>query len=177
MREIIAKKYVQALSDTFDGKSLENVAKVINSLAKAISDEKVAVIINAPEVSKEKKSEILLKSVKNVKSKELNNFLKLIVENGRIELIPDIANELNKIISKKKKSYKGIVYSDSDIDSKVLGDLEKGLGKKFDSKISLSFNKGDFDGIKVDVEDLGIEISFSKSRINNQIVEHILKAI
>jgi F-type H+-transporting ATPase subunit delta len=119
----------------------------------------------------------VLDSGNYVKSKELNNFLKLIVENGRIELIPDIANELNKIISKKKKSYKGIVYSDSDIDSKVLGDLEKGLGKKFDSKISLSFNKGDFDGIKVDVEDLGIEISFSKSRINNQIVEHILKAI
>ena len=32
-------------------------------------------------------------------------------------------------------------------------------------------------GIKVEVEDLGIEINFSKSRLNMQLVEHILKAI
>ena len=60
---------------------------------------------------------------------------------------------------------------------KVLKELGDGLGKKFDSKITLSYIKSNFDGIRVDVEDLGIEISFSKSRINKQIVEHILKAI
>jgi len=37
--------------------------------------------------------------------------------------------------------------------------------------------KYDFDGIKVDVDGLGVEISFSRSRISDQIVDHILKAI
>jgi F-type H+-transporting ATPase subunit delta len=69
------------------------------------------------------------------------------------------------------------VYSDSDIDSKVIEDLGNGLGSRFDSKISLKFVKDNFKGIKVDVEDLGVEISFSKSRINDQMIEHIIKAI
>jgi F-type H+-transporting ATPase subunit delta len=56
-------------------------------------------------------------------------------------------------------------------------ELSDGLSKKFDSKISLSYVKDDFNGIKVDVQDLGIEINFSKSRINSQMIEHIVKAI
>ena len=56
-------------------------------------------------------------------------------------------------------------------------ELSSGLSKKFDSTISLSYVKTDFDGIKVDVVDLGIEIDFSKTRINSQIIEHIVKAI
>ena len=56
-------------------------------------------------------------------------------------------------------------------------DLSNGLSKKFDSSISLSFVKNDFNGIKVGIEDLGVEINFSKSRINSQMIEHIVKAI
>jgi F-type H+-transporting ATPase subunit delta len=37
--------------------------------------------------------------------------------------------------------------------------------------------KNDFNGIKVAVEGLGIEINFSKDRIDSQIIEHIIKAI
>jgi F-type H+-transporting ATPase subunit delta len=75
------------------------------------------------------------------------------------------------------KTYSGFVYSDSKIDDKVIKGLSAGLSKKFDSTISLQFVKNNFNGIKVDVEDLGIEIDFSKLRINSQIIEHIIKAI
>ena len=60
---------------------------------------------------------------------------------------------------------------------KLIEDLSAGLSKKFDSKISLHAVKNDFNGIKVDVEGLGIEINFSKDRIDSQIIEHIIKAI
>jgi len=75
------------------------------------------------------------------------------------------------------KTYAGVVYSDSSIDVKLIDDLSAGLSKKFNSTISLSSVKNDFNGIKVDVEDLGIEINFSKDRIDSQIIEHIIKAI
>ena len=67
--------------------------------------------------------------------------------------------------------------STGEIDAKVMQELSKGLSKKFDLNISLEFVKNDFNGIKVDVEDLGIEINFSKTRINSQMIEHIVKAI
>ena len=88
-----------------------------------------------------------------------------------------MAEEMRKDVANTTKTYEGIVYSDSDIDAKVVQDLSDGLSKRFDSKITLEFIKNDFDGIKVDVEDLGVEINFSKTRIDSQIIEHIVKAI
>ncbi len=177
MNELIAKKYVQGLYKSLDAKSLKNAAEVLSTLAKVLNEESIAVVINAPEVTAEQKSDILISAVKGAKSKELENFIQLLVENKRVELIGDIAEVLKKLIANKERKFSGLVYSDSKIDAKVLKELGDGLGKKFDSKITLSYMKSDFDGIKVDVEDLGVEISFSKSRINKQIVEHILKAI
>jgi F-type H+-transporting ATPase subunit delta len=121
--------------------------------------------------------EILLEAVKSANSKQINNLIRLLVEKNRIGIIPALAEGLRKNLTASTKIYKGNVYSDSIIDNKVIQDLSAGLSKKFDSKISLEFIKNDFNGIKVDVEDLGIEIDFSKSRINSQIIEHIVKAI
>jgi F-type H+-transporting ATPase subunit delta len=128
-------------------------------------------------VSKEQKLEILLAAVKPAKSEIINTLIKLLVEKNRTSIIPALAEGMRKDMADTNKTYSGVVYSDSDIDAKVIQDLTSGLSKKFDSNISLDFIKDDFNGIKVDVEDLGIEINFSKTRINNQIIEHIVKAI
>ena len=177
MNELIAKKYVKALTKAFDLEALKNVAEIMDALAQTLADEKVKTVMDAPEVSKEQKAEILLSAIAGAGSKEVENFIRVLALKDRITLMGEIAEVLRKHIADQNKSYSGVVYSDSEIDEKVLGELGAGLGKKFDSTISLGFEKSDFDGIRVDVEDLGIEISFSKSRINNQIVEHILKAI
>jgi len=177
MNELIAKKYVQGLYKALDAKSLEAAAEALEALSEALTKDNVAMILNAPDVTKEQKTDILTSAIKDAKSKELENLIKLLVENKRIELISEIAVVLRKLIANEQRKFSGLVYSDSDIDSKVLEELGNGLGKKFNSTITLSYVKSDFDGIRVDVEDLGVEISFSKSRINKQIVEHILKAI
>ena len=177
INEIVAKKYANALAKEFDLDTLENVAELLSALAEALSDKTIAAVVNSPEISKEKREEVLLAAVANVGSKQIENFIKLLVEHNRVALIGDIAAVLKSYIADQKKEYTGVVYSDSDIDEKVLGELSAGLGKKFDSKIDLTFVKNDFDGIKVDVDGLGVEISFSRSRISDQIVDHILKAI
>ncbi|NPA66566.1 MAG: F0F1 ATP synthase subunit delta [Epsilonproteobacteria bacterium] len=177
MKELIAKKYVQALYKSLDTNSLENASEFFTALASVVSEPSVAKVLNAPQVSKEQRVEILLSAVEKTDSKEIQNIIKLIVENGRISVIPEIAVVLNKVIATTKREYNGVVYSDSEVSQEVLNELGQGLGKRFDASITLQYQKEDFDGIKVDVEDLGIEISFSKTRINKQIVEHILKAI
>lgn len=177
MEELIAKRYLKALKTGADAKSMQNLSLIFSILAESFNNEKFIQIINNPDVSKNKKSEILLAAVKTAKSKDVDNLIKLLAEHNRISIIPALAEVMRKDIAITDKKYSGIVYSDTDIDAKVINDLSSGLGKKFDSKISLGFVKNNFNGIKVEVEDLGIEISFSKTRINNQIVEHIIKAI
>ena len=177
MEELIAKRYIKAVRNASNEESMENIATIFSALAESFKDDKFAEIINSPIVSKSQKSEILLEAVKPANSKEVNNLIKLLIENNRLNIIPAVAEEMRKDLAVSSKTYTGIVYSDSDIDEKVINDLSSGLSKKFDSKILLEYIKNDFDGIKVDVEDLGVEINFSKSRINSQIIEHIVKAI
>jgi len=177
MEELIAKRYIKAIKSSSDIESMQNMTIVFAALAESFSDEKFNQIMNNPDVSADQKSEILLAAVKSADSKEINNLIKLLAEHNRINIIPAIAEVMRKDVAATSKNYSGVIYSDSDIDTKVLDDLSAGLGKKFDSKISLEFVKNDFNGIKVDVADLGVEINFSKSRINSQMIEHIIKAI
>ena len=177
MEELIAKRYIKAIKGSSDATSMENMLTIFSTLAQSFKDDKFVQIIDSPNVSKDKKLEILLEAVKSANSKQINNLIKLLVEKNRIGIIPALAEGIRKDLTASTKTYKGLVYSDSNIDEKVMQDLSSGLSKKFDSKISLDFIKNDFNGIKVDVEDLGIEIDFSKDRIDSQIIEHIIKAI
>ncbi|MDQ7062485.1 MAG: F0F1 ATP synthase subunit delta [Sulfurimonas sp.] len=177
MEELIAKKYIKAMNDGSDLASIQNMEEVFSTLADSFKNKKFVQIIDNPNVSAKDKLEILLEAVASVKSTRINNLIRLLVENKRINIIPAISQELRKNIASSTKTYEGQVYSNSMIDAKTMKELSSGLSKKFDSTITLAFVEDDFNGIKVDVEDLGIEINFSKTRINSQFIEHIVKAI
>jgi F-type H+-transporting ATPase subunit delta len=177
MEELIAKRYIDALKQTMDAGSMEAVASVFDGLAASFEDAKFDQIMNSSDVSAQDREALLLDAVKAANSEQVNNLVKLLVEKGRVNVIPAMATELKKEIARTNKSYTGVVYSDSDIDANTMEGLAAGLGKRVDAQIALDFVKTDFDGIKVEVADLGIEINFSKSRLNKQLVEFISKAI
>jgi len=177
MEELIAKRYIKAMRQSTDSSEFESMSEVLNGLATAFDSDKFISIISNPDVSSEDKREILINSVKSAGNSKIENFLSLLVENGRIDVIPAIAQEMTKEIAREKNSFVGKVYSDSDIDANAIDGLSSGLSKKVGSNIALEFIKSDYDGVKVEVEDLGIEIDFSKNRLNSQMINHILKAI
>ena len=177
MVDLVAKRYIRALKQNMGVKSLKAISDIFSEIALSFKDEKFTNIINNPGVKAVEKSKILLDAVASAKSDELNNLIKLLSEHNRLSIIPTLAVEMKKDLAQTNKSYTGVVYSNSDMTAKVIKELGAGLGAKYDSKITLEFVKSDFNGIKVDVEDLGIEINFSKTRINNQIIDHIVKAI
>ena len=177
MEELIAKRYIKALKTSSDVESMSNITTVFSALAESFKDAKFIQVINNPNVQPAQKQEILLESVKSAKSNQIDNLIKLLVENKRINIIPAIAVELIKDVANSTKTYDGVISSNSDIDAKVVAELSGGLSKKFDSNITLTSIKNDFNGIKVEVEGLGIEINFSKDRIDSQLIEHIIKAI
>jgi F-type H+-transporting ATPase subunit delta len=177
MEELIAKRYIKAIKNSSDVATLEIMSEIFSVLAESFKNDKFVQIIDSPDVSLDQKLNILLDAVKSAESKEVENLIKLLVENNRLNIIPAIAEVMRKDLANTNKTYAGVVYSDSDIDDKIMQDLGNGLSEKFNSSISLSFIKNDFNGIKVGIEDLGVEINFSKTRINSQMIEHIVKAI
>ncbi|NOQ30962.1 MAG: F0F1 ATP synthase subunit delta [Helicobacteraceae bacterium] len=177
MEEVIAQRYIKALRETMDTSSIENVSILFNALAVEFQNESFLNIMENPYVESTTKESILLDAVKSASSDKLNNFISLLVENSRIGIIPAISTELSKAISYQNNSFVGKVLSDSTIDDATLKSLSEGISKKMSAEIKLEFFNSDFNGIKVEVDDLGIEVSLSKSRISDQLVEHILKAI
>jgi len=53
--------------------------------------------------------------------------------------------------------------------------LESSLKSYTGSTIKLTHKKSDLDGIKVTVDDLGIEVNFSKERVKEQLIDFITR--
>ncbi len=177
MAGLIAKRYVKALAATLDQASLANAKTLFEALAAAFGTKAFTDLINDPEIGTEKKVAFLLSVVESAGSPEVNNLIRLLAEHRRLPIIPAIAEELRLMLAATEKTYEGKVYSSDAVAPETLAALGSDLGKKMDATITLTYVASDYDGIKVEVEDLGVEVGLSKSRINAQLVEHILKAI
>ena len=175
--EAVAQRYVKALASIMDAEALSNTKTLFDALAAAFDDEAFAALINDPQISAAKKEALLLAVVEGAQSSAVNNLIKLLVEKGRLSIIPAIAEVLRLTLAGVSRTYEGKVYSNTAVDASTMAALSSDLGKKMDATITLAFVETDYDGIKVEVEDLGVEVSLSKSRMNAQLIEHILKAI
>lgn len=175
--ELIAKRYIKPLMESCDQESLDNLAELLVSVAKAYDDQKFMAIMNSNDIKASVKCQLILDMVAPANSLMVNNLVKLLAENGRLPLIPVLASELKRSIASSKRTYKGRIYSNSVVDQASVNLIARDLGTKTGSTIALDYVASDFDGIRVEVDDLNVEINFSKSRLNAQLVEHILKAI
>ena len=176
MNEVVAKKYVKAiLSDAKPGELSAFIENLVE-LAAAFGSEKFKSIISLPTLKAVKKVEFILSLVKNSDAK-FANFIKLLGANKRLELIPAILNEMKIEQSLLENTYRGEVVGNFDLSAEQLKALEENFSKKFDSKIKLDGSKSDYNGVKVELDDLGVEVNFSIDRLKSQMSEYILKAI
>ncbi len=176
MSSLIAKKYVNALMKSCNDLEINSVEKSINEISNAFSSVKFNNIILSPDLSSEKKEEFLLSLVDNGEVKS-SNFIKLLAVNNRLDLIPSISKELKYQISIKNNSYEGEIISNFEISQEQIAKLEDNFSKKFSAQIKLNSIVSDYPGVKIQLDDLGVEVSFSLDRLKSQMVEHILKAV
>jgi len=177
MKQLIAKRYVKALLSALDEKGIEAAAKKLSAIAEAFNDKKFSEIIVSPEVKKDKREALILDIIGKDSDKKLVNFIKTLSIHNRFSLIPEIATLMQKELQKRANRYEGIVESMNEVDKTDLKELEKALSKYVDATIVLQPVKSDYNGIKVVVEDLGIEATYSKDRIASDMINHILKAL
>jgi F-type H+-transporting ATPase subunit delta len=177
MEDLIAQRYVKALLESAaDNKKLEYVES-LNLLNQAFSNSSVGTLLESPIVSNENKLNMVLDALgKNIDG-NMSNFIKVLADNKRLSLIPNITAMINKQMQKEKNEYKGVVVSKEALSDVSIASLEETLAKYTGSKIELTQQNGDVDGMKVSVEDLGIEVSFSKDRVKQQLIEFIKKSL
>ncbi|RRS31905.1 MAG: ATP synthase subunit delta [Epsilonproteobacteria bacterium (ex Lamellibrachia satsuma)] len=175
MEELIAKRYAKALSSV--SKDVASIAEVLNVLSAAISTEEVRIALTSPIITSEKKTEMILSTLGDKADATLVNFIKILGENKRLDLIPAITKVLNADLQKESNQYEGVLKSKETLGKDELSKLEKTLKKYTGSKIKLTQEKTDLDGLRVSVDDLGIEVNFSKERVKEQLIGFIKKSL
>ncbi|WP_333803390.1 F0F1 ATP synthase subunit delta [Sulfurospirillum sp.] len=176
MSGAIAKKYVNALMSGCDDGELAEVYGLLLQVVEAFKLEKFNNIVLSPDVSSKAKEELVLSLVEN-KNMKFQNFIRLLSNNDRLKLIPIVIKELKYQLSLKNNTFEGSVSTNFKMSQAQISMLEENFSKKFNAKIKLNVNENSYPGIKVELDDLGVEVSFSVERLKAQMTEHILKAI
>jgi len=176
MSILIAKKYVKAIVQGSKVDDLSLINTQLKEIALAYGDKKFNEIITSIDVETSKKVDLINSFTKDA-SNSLVNLIKLLAQNKRLNIIPNISSELNKEVSVITNSFTGVVYSSEALSDQYMSTIQENFAKKFNVELSLVNDVCDYDGIKVDIDGLGVEISFAKDRFKLDMINHILKAV
>ncbi|MCB4743086.1 MAG: F0F1 ATP synthase subunit delta [Sulfurovum sp.] len=175
MEELIAKRYVTALTSA--SKNITSITKILNVLTEVISNDEVMTILKSPIILTEKKTEMILSAIGDGADVTLTNFIKILGENKRLDLIPAITTVLNKELQKSSNKYEGVIKSAKRLSKEDLSKLEEILENYSGAKIKLKQQKDLPDSLRILVDDLGIEVNFSKQRVKEQLIDFIKKSL
>ncbi|MFG5101009.1 F0F1 ATP synthase subunit delta [Campylobacter lari] len=173
MEKVIAKTYAKAILERND---FEDFYSNLLELSSAFASNKFIDILNSYEIKQDEKLELIL-SLLNNPSDAFKNFINLIVDNKREMLIPEITKELSEQKASKENTFLGQVYSKEKLSEEEIKNLEEKLSLKFNAKIRLNSKISDNDSVKISLDGLGYEISFSMQSLKAKMNEYILKAI
>ncbi len=177
MEELIANRYVNALVEITSSEQRAGFSSVLSAISTLFDDAKVAESLTSPLIKAEQKTAFVLDGLGKDCDVKLQNFIKIIGENGRLDLLPAIARKLEQAIQKENNQYNGIILSSNRLEDSEIAELEASLKTYTGSDVKLTQQESTLDGIKVSVEDLGIEVNFSKQRVKEQLIDFITKSL
>lgn len=173
---IIAKRYAAALSKTAGGTELDKMTSLVGGLTALFAHPRFVEIMKSPLIAPAQKAELVIEALEE-KPEKLLNLIRLLAEKRRLMVLPAMAAELSAAQAARSGSYQGVIHSASPVATKKAEELAKALSAKLGKTIQLSQGKKPYDGVKVSVDDLGLEVDFSKTQIRQQILGHILKGL
>ena len=177
MNELIAKRYAKALMELVPQKELAEQLETLRKLQESFSSPEAAELIASPLVSNSRKFELLVAPLKEKIDQRLFRLLEVMSEKGRLDLLPDLTEIFAFEVKKQSNRFEGTVEADEALPKEELKRLEEVLGRYSGAKIKLKQTSKNGDGLRVSVEDLGLELSFSKTRVKSDLLDFIQRAL
>jgi len=171
---MIVEKYTKALVSVLNEDEIVKVYEAIARLALVSKDPKFILIVKSPLMSVDEKVKILSEIAECTNPKFIN-FIRILLENKRMDLIKEIHQSLYEKVSKIFNTYAGVV--EGKVSEDVLKEIESKLSNKFNATIKLQLKERDLNGIKVFVDVLNVELSLVEERVKQKLLDTILKAI
>ena len=136
----IARPYAEALFKA-SGADTSSVAVWLDELAAVAGNEQLLQFADSPKATVQQVFDVVSGVVKAQLPEMGQNFLRAVIDNGRLSALPEIAGQFRALMNAKQGSFDAVVYSAFDIDAASLaglsGVLEKRFGRKLNLKVEL----------------------------------------
>lgn len=132
----IARPYAEALFKAA-GANAGSVAVWLDELAAVAGNVQLLQFAENPKSSQAQVFEVISGVVKTALPEMAQNFLRTVIDNGRIAALPEIADQYRVLKNAQQGSSDAVVYSAFDIDAAALAELSVVLEKRFARKLNL----------------------------------------
>ena len=170
MIDVIANRYAEAL---FQLSEEENITKEIyNELHDVVevikNNKELDNVLKSPLVAKNEKTQLIEALFNNKINNDLKNFLKILVEKGRISSLKSIELTFKELLNDKHNIIESTVIKAIALTEKQVKELEEKLSKKYNKNVTLEneVDQSILGGVLVRLGNTQIDGSV-KTRLNN----------
>jgi len=134
----VARPYAEALFRVAKAGDLPAWSTLVSEMAHVAAHPDVQALSRNPNVSGKQVAEILLALLKSPLNDEAKNFINLLVENGRVTLLPEIGTQFHVLKNAQDGAADVEITSAFELDPNQVKELIATLEKKFGRKLNPS---------------------------------------
>lgn len=132
----IARPYAEALFQSAKA-DLAGTAVWIDELAAIAGNAQLQQLAGNPNVSSEQVFAVITGVAKTTLNDHARNFLRTVIDNGRLSALPEIADQFRALKNAQGGSSDAVVQSAFPLDSAALADVSATLEKRFGRKLNV----------------------------------------
>jgi F-type H+-transporting ATPase subunit delta len=133
----IARPYAEALYKA-SLQDLVNVSVWVDELAAVAADAQLQQFADSPKVTSAQVFDLIVSVVQSALNDHAKNFLRTVIENGRLSVLPEIAVQFRALKNASSGSSDAVVYSAFTIDAASLAQVAALLETKFGRKLNVT---------------------------------------
>ena len=133
----IARHYAEALFKA-SAKDAASVTVWLDELAGIASNAQLQQYAASPSVTSAQAFDVMSGVANSALPDAAKNFLRAVIDNGRISVLPEIASQFRALKNAQGGSSDAVVYSAFALDAEALADLSVTLEKRFARKLNLT---------------------------------------
>ena len=159
----IARPYAEALFRVALPSKLNAWADILSEMAQVAAVPDFQALAQDPRISRAAVADTFLAALKASIDAEAKNFVAMLVDNGRLALLPEIEQQFRELKNAHESTADAQVLSAFPMDSTQVSDLVTALEKKFGRKLnaSVSVDPALIGGVRVTVGDEVLDYSVS----------------
>jgi F-type H+-transporting ATPase subunit delta len=156
----IARPYAEALFQSSKG-DLNGTSQWLDSLAAVAGNQQLQQYAGNPKITDREVFDLVTSVVREPLPAPAQNFLRMVIENGRLAALPEVAAQFRAMKNAQSGASDAIVYSAFPIPASQLGDVAQTLERRFGRKLNVTVQEDPslIGGIRVVVGDEVLDTS------------------